>query len=91
MLTRSAAGEQRGTRLPIDLWDNMPESKLELIDGRLVAGNSLAGSRYLLWVILHTLGPRAVLPMAPLVLWRRALANVFHAPPGLAAPQAWQT
>ena len=30
------------------IWDGVPESKLELIDGRLIVGNSLAGSRYLL-------------------------------------------
>ena len=42
------------------------ESKLELIDGRLIAGNSLAGSRYLLWAILQLLGPRAALALAPL-------------------------
>ncbi len=33
------------------IWDGLPESKLELIDGRLIAGNSSAGSRYLLWTI----------------------------------------
>ncbi len=36
------------------IWDDLPESKLELIDGRLLAGNSLIGSRYLLWAILQT-------------------------------------
>ena len=56
------------------VWEDLPESKLELIDGQLIAGNSLAGSRYLLWTILQTLGPRAVLPLAPLDRWWSALA-----------------
>jgi hypothetical protein len=33
----------------VEIWDKLPESKLELINSRLIAGNSLAGSRSLLW------------------------------------------
>jgi len=70
------------------IWDALPESKLELIDGRLIAGNSLAGSRYLLWAILQLLGPRAALALAPLDRWWSALASAFEAPPMLASHQA---
>jgi len=72
------------------IWDNLPESKLELIDGRLIAGNSLMGSRYLLWAILQTLGPRAALSLAPRQTWWSALATTFQAPPMLSSTQAWE-
>lgn len=70
--------------------DDLPESKLELIGGRLIVGNSLAGSRYLLWALLQTLGPRAALPLAPLDDWWAALATAFRAPPLLVTPPAWE-
>src|SRR5213078_5254386 len=72
------------------IWNDLPESKLELIDGRLIAGNSLAGSHYLLWAILELLGPRAALALAPLDQWWSALATAFQAPPLLASPEAWE-
>jgi len=72
------------------IWDDLPESKLELIDGRLIVGNSLASSRYLLWAILRLLGPRAALALAPLDRWWSALASAFQAPPILASTQAWE-
>ena len=75
---------------PSNIWDNLPESKLELIDGRLLAGNSLAGSRYLLWAILQTLGPQAALPLAPRELWWSALATTFQAPAMLSSDQVWE-
>lgn len=71
-----------------------PEPKLELIDGRLVVGNSLAGSRYILHDLLTGWGTEAVLPFASLPLWRTALSEVFAplAPPGLEAPlRIWQS
>lgn len=74
----------------LELWEAMPESKLELIDGRLIAGNSLVGSHYLLWFMLHTLGPEAALPFTPLEKWWATLAAVFQAPPTLASGPAWQ-
>jgi hypothetical protein len=73
-----------------NIWENLPESKLEVIDGRLIAGNSLGGSRYLLWAILQLLGPRAALALAPLDQWWSAVASAFQAPPLLASPQAWE-
>jgi Uma2 family endonuclease len=72
------------------IWENLPESKLELIDGRLIVGNSLAGSRYLLWAILQLLGARAALALAPLDQWWLALTTAFHAPPLLASSEAWE-
>jgi Uma2 family endonuclease len=75
---------------PSTIWDNLPESKLELIDGRLIAGNSLMGSRYLLWAIVQTLGPQAALPLAPRELWWSALAAIFQAPAMLSSTQAWE-
>jgi hypothetical protein len=53
-------------------------------------GNSLAGSRYLLWAILQLLGPRAALALAPLDQWWSALASAFQAPPIPASPEAWE-
>jgi len=73
-----------------NIWEDLPESKLELIDGRLIVGNSLAGSRYLLWAILQLLGPRAALALAPLDRWWSALATAFKEPPMLASAQAWE-
>ncbi|MBX0328389.1 Uma2 family endonuclease [Oscillochloris sp. ZM17-4] len=78
------------SRLTVEHWDKLPESKLELIGGKLVAGNSLAGSRCLLWTILQSCGPRAALPFAPVALWRQALTKAFSAPTSLAWPGGWQ-
>ena len=72
------------------IWDKLPESKLELIDGRLIVGNSQAGSRYLLWAILQLLGPRAALALAPLDQWWAALATAYQASPLLASQSAWE-
>jgi Uma2 family endonuclease len=73
--------------------DAYPESKLELIDGRLIAGNSPAGSRYLLWDILGGWGTVSALPMAPAALWWQALNQGFRQfqPPSPDKPAAaWQ-
>jgi hypothetical protein len=72
------------------IWNDLPESKLELIDGRLIAGNNLAGSRYLLWAILQLLGPQAALGLASPDRWWSAVATAYQAPPLLASPQAWE-
>jgi hypothetical protein len=63
----------------------MPESKLELIDGRLVVGNSWQGSRYMLQDLLDGWGAGAALPFAPAALWFEALHQGFLA---LEPPQA---
>lgn len=70
-----------------------PEHKLELIDGRLVIGNSLAGSRYYLHDLLDGWGTEAVLPFAAPERWRVALHQAFASftPPQVAAPlETWQ-
>ena len=46
-------------------WRGHPESKIELIDGHLVIGNSMSGSRYVLHGMLASWGPVAALPLAP--------------------------
>jgi hypothetical protein len=57
-----------------DYWlRTLPEPKLELIDGRLVVGNSLAGSRVLLRELLAGWGLEAGVCLAPSALWRQAL------------------
>jgi Uma2 family endonuclease len=92
-MTQAAGNQNEGIPHPLtpaQIWHALPESKLELIDGRLIVGNSLAGSRYLLWAILQTLGPRAALPLAPHHKWWSALATSFHAPSTPSSPQAWQ-
>lgn len=58
-----------------DNWiNNKPESKLELIDGQLVVGNSLIGSRLLLRQILQGWRAEAAVALAPVETWFQALA-----------------
>lgn len=52
------------SKLAVELCDKLPESKLELINSGLLAGNNLAGSHYLLWAMLQACGPQAALPFA---------------------------
>jgi Uma2 family endonuclease len=54
-----------------------PENKLELIGGKLIVGNSLAGSRYLLHDLLRGWSVQAVLPWASNTVWREALREAF--------------
>src|SRR5262249_20748300 len=65
-----------------------PEPKLELIEGRLVIGNSLAGSRYYLHDLLTGWGTEAALAFAAPDQWRAALHQAFgpFSPPDAAAP-----
>jgi hypothetical protein len=58
----------------------MPEGKLELIDGQLIISTG-AGSRWILFEILRDYGPPLVLPMASSALWWRALQEAFDAAP----------
>jgi hypothetical protein len=63
----------------IDRWlDEMPEAKIELIDGNLVVGNCAAGNLRLLLDLLEGWGAEAALPMAAPELWRQALRLAFH-------------
>ena len=57
-----------------DFTRHHPENKLELIDGKLVVGNSLAGSRLLLRQILQGWGAEAAIALAPTATWLSALA-----------------
>ena len=51
------------------------EGKLELIDGRLIVGNTIVGSRLLLRQILQGWGADAAVALAPIPLWIEALAT----------------
>lgn len=55
-----------------------PEPKIELINGRLIIGNSLRGSRYVLWDLLAHLSPDAALGMASESLWWEALSAAYR-------------
>jgi Uma2 family endonuclease len=71
----------------------MPEPKLELIDGRLAVGND-AGNMQLLRHLLEGWGAEAALPMASVELWWKALYQGFQAfqPPNPQKPaQVWQS
>ncbi len=55
-----------------------PEGKLELIEGRLIVGNTLVGSRLLLRQILQGWRADAAIALAPLETWIEALKRGFH-------------
>ena len=57
--------------------NNSPENKLELIDRKLVVGNSLVGSRLLLRQILQGWGAEAAIALAPIETWVSALATAY--------------
>ncbi|MEM7796520.1 MAG: hypothetical protein AAF579_18960, partial [Cyanobacteria bacterium P01_C01_bin.118] len=65
-----------------ELFDNWrklkPESKLELIDGQLIVGNSLVGSRLLLRQLLQGWSAAAAISLAPIETWLDALAAAYH-------------
>lgn len=67
--------------MPNDKFDEhireMPEPKLELLDGRFLVGNG-AGNLQLLRHILSGWGPEAAVPMASAELWRQALHQGFR-------------
>lgn len=63
-----------------DPWDDDPEPKLELIDGKLFC-STLAGSRRVLWQILDAYGPDCAIPMASVEKWLAALAQAFFPAP----------
>jgi hypothetical protein len=67
-----------------DTWiNNKPEGKLELIDGRLIVGNSLTGSRLLLRQILQGWRADAAIALAPIETWLQSFAAGY----GLTLPQ----
>ncbi len=63
-----------------DFCDRSPESKLELIDSRLIVGNTIAGSRLLLRQILQGWDVAAAVALAPLNSWVEALSVGFEIP-----------
>jgi len=60
-----------------DFTEHHPEGKLELIEGSLIAGNSLIGSRLLLRQILQGWKADAAVALAPVELWIEALKLGF--------------
>ncbi len=55
-----------------------PEGKLELIDGRLIVGNTIVGSRLLLRQILQGWKADAAIAFAPIEKWIEALQVGYH-------------
>ena len=71
--------QNRMTKEEFDQYINKrPESKLELIDGRLIVGNGLRGSRFLLWDILNGYTPLSAFAFVPLNEWKTALVRSFR-------------
>ncbi|WP_156090716.1 hypothetical protein, partial [Planktothrix paucivesiculata] len=60
--------------------DAGPEAKLELIESKLIVGNTLVGSRLLLKQILTGWGARAAIALAPIQQWLEALRLTYNAP-----------
>ena len=73
--------------------EEMPEPKLELLDGRFSVGNG-AGNMQLLRHILEGWGAAAALPMAPTELWWQALSEgfrPFHPPAPHKSAEVWHS
>ena len=64
-----------------DPFDTLPEAKLELIDGRLIVGNGLAGTRLLLAEILTGWGAAAAIALADRILCWEALRRAYPEAP----------
>src|SRR4028118_2285091 len=60
-----------------DFTEHHPEGKLELIDGCLIVGNNLVGSRLLLRQILQGWKADAAVALAPVEHWIEALKEGF--------------
>jgi Uma2 family endonuclease/predicted RNase H-like HicB family nuclease len=58
----------------------MPEGKLELIDGKLIISTEV-GSRRILFELLRDYGPHLVLPFAPPSSWWQALQDAYAPQP----------
>jgi Uma2 family endonuclease len=70
-------------------WNAMPESKLELLGGKLII-STIAGSRWIAREILRDYGPLMMLPMAPPSLWWQALQAAYAPQPLPASVPAWE-
>ncbi|MBD2068664.1 Uma2 family endonuclease [Leptolyngbya sp. FACHB-671] len=60
--------------------NHRPEGKLELVEGRLVVGNTIVGSRLLLRQVLQGWRADAAIALAPMNLWIEALQVGFNLP-----------
>jgi Uma2 family endonuclease len=60
-----------------DYLDSHPEAKLELLDGRLIVGNCLDGSRLLLQQILRDWGAEAAVALGSFDQWVEALCQAY--------------
>lgn len=60
-----------------DMFFNLPEPKLELVSGQLLAGNGLDGSRLLLWQLLRGWGAEAAVALGPVDVWIEALTEAY--------------
>ncbi|HEX4946813.1 MAG TPA: hypothetical protein VFZ34_09125 [Blastocatellia bacterium] len=57
-----------------DIFDELPDRRIELIDGQFIVGANLEGSRRLLKVLLESWGGNAALSLTPTVApWMKAL------------------
>lgn len=63
-----------------ELFERMPESKFELIDGRFIVGNCLAGSRLLLQQLLHGWGFESVIALSSREECVEALCKAYSLP-----------
>lgn len=65
-----------------DYWDrHSPERKIELVDGRLIVGNSLAGSRLLLDHILRGWDTDAAVALGSIEQWVKAFCEAYRLTP----------
>lgn len=65
-----------------DYWDrHSPERKIELIDGRLIVGNSLAGSRLLFDHIMRGWSVDAAIALGSVEQWVRAVCEAYRLTP----------
>jgi Uma2 family endonuclease len=81
-------GKDNGDSFLDRWWAELPEGKLELIDGKLVIG-TLKGSRRVVRELLQDYGPVLFLPMAPAESWREALGIAFGADPRPRTAEGW--
>ncbi|HMY76399.1 MAG TPA: Uma2 family endonuclease, partial [Blastocatellia bacterium] len=63
-----------------ELFERMPESKFELIDGRFIVGNCLAGSRLLLRQLLHGWGFESAVALSSREECVEALCRAYSLP-----------
>jgi len=70
--------------MTLDLFEEylrwQPRTKIELVDGQLIVGNTLSGSHLLFSQILRGWGAEAAVALAPESLWWQALTLAFGAP-----------